>query len=396
MPISNKPISICLLTSSDFPYRGAPENFVRMLSLGLIHYGHSVEIVRYWGNRFGNENDTPIKCSNYLFKTPFKNPIMKIIELVSQVIYVPIFLTKRRFAKRNSIVILYAIDRSYIVFPINIIAKIYGMGCFRIITEYFPPYTYAYSFWRKPLVLFYEAQYKYFDKYLDGVVVLSSYLKNLCINNNVDPQKITIIPNFIDINIPEKESITDKIFTVAFMGYLTVENGIIDLLKANDILLNKYGINLRMVIMGEMLENVIKQIEHLKLNNSNLKFTGHLNKDEVRAELQKCSVLVNPRKSGLLSASGFPTKLGEYFATKKPVVITKVGDLSGYFKNKQEVVFSEPDNPESIADSIKYVYQNKLISAEIGENGYNWAKTNLDYLKNSKRLIEFINNIQTS
>ena len=76
--------------------------------------------------------------------------------------------------------------------------------------------------------------------------------------------------------------------------------------------------------------------------------------------------MINPRRKGVLADSGFPTKIGEYFATKIPVISTKIGDLESYFENKKELIFSEPNNPNSIADAISYVNNNTDLAKKIG------------------------------
>jgi hypothetical protein len=42
---------------------------------------------------------------------------------------------------------------------------------------------------------------------------------------------------------------------------------------------------------------------------------------------------------GILADSGSPTKIGEYFSARKPVVATKVGDLQHYFSDKKRAGF---------------------------------------------------------
>ena len=74
----------------------------------------------------------------------------------------------------------------------------------------------------------------------------------------------------------------------------------------------------------------------------------------------------------------------------KPVVSTLVGDLIHYFKDKNELVFAEPNNPESIVEAIEYLYNNEKEAKKIGLNGYNWASHNLDNIQNSTKLINFI------
>lgn len=145
-----------------------------------------------------------------------------------------------------------------------------------------------------------------------------------------------------------------------------------------------------LLIVGDISPEVNTIIKDKNLKHKNIIFTGLINNDEVQAKLLTCSVLINPRRKGVLADSGFPTKIGEYFATKIPVISTKIGDLESYFENKKELIFSEPNNPNSIADAISYVNNNTDLAKKIGENGYNWALNNLNYLKNGEKLINFI------
>jgi glycosyltransferase involved in cell wall biosynthesis len=95
---------------------------------------------------------------------------------------------------------------------------------------------------------------------------------------------------------------------------------------------------------------------------------------------------------GILADSGFPTKIGEYFAAEKIVVATKVGDLGLYFTEKEELIFAEPNNPISICNAINFALQNQDLALQIAEKGNKWAMNNLDYKNNTKKLIEFILN----
>jgi glycosyltransferase involved in cell wall biosynthesis len=384
-------LKLSILTSSDFPYGMAMESFVRQLSLGLIANNIELEVVRLYGDRLNNLNDTNIRCSNYLFKKPMNIEFFKFLEVLFHVLFIPFFISYRRLIKREHVIIMYGLDRAYFVFPITIFAKIFGIKIFRVNTEVYPYSSYASNWWRKPLILFNELQIKYFDKYLDGIIVLSHFLKKLEIKNGVREKKILLIPHFIDVNIATNSECSvekTKIDRIGYCGNPSIENGILDLIDAFIILDEKRKNNVELIIIGEIIPSVNQEIKKRILKN--IIFTGKLNKSEVSIELQKCKVLVNPRRIGVSADSGFPTKIGEYFAANKTVVATEIGDLSLYFKDKQELVFAEPNSSVSICNAIDYVLQNKELSLQIAKRGNDWAINNLDYKKNSKKLIEFI------
>lgn len=383
-------MKITILTTSDFPYHGATENFVRQMSKGLQINNAKIEVIRFWGERYSNINDTSIKSSNYLFKKPFKNELLKPIEALIQVLFIPLFIGCRKLYNQDKAIIMYGLDRAYFVFPVTILSKLFRIKCYRIISEIYPTYSYANQWWRKPLIFFYNIQLKYLDKHLNGVIVLSNFSKEICLKNKVKNDNLILIPHFIDLNIKKTIKKEKEIFSIGFCGSPTVENGVLDLIMAIDLISHNPTYNFELVIIGSISNDVEKRIEELNFNKQKIHFIGLLTKDQVDEELQKFHVLVNPRRSGILADSGFPTKLGEYFATKKPIVSTRVGDLARYFIDKNEIIFAEPNNPESLADAIIFAYKNKKESEKIGINGYNWAMENLDYVKNSKKLIDFI------
>ena len=381
-------IRISILTTSDYPYRGAGENFTREMALGLQCNNADVDVIRFWGDRYSNVNDTTVKCSEYLFRKPAENELLKFIEFTCQILYIPFFVIYLKIFSRTRILILFGLEQAYFVLPVNILCKIFGIKCYRIIAEIFPENDIAPYWWRKPMIFFYKIQLKYFDKYLNGIIVLSKYLKDFCLNNGVKKNRLILIPNFINLKLKSSHRKGNAIFKIGYCGIPSFENGIIDLLNAYTILQKRIPYS-ELIIIGKIPPKVDEKIEQLKLDTSKIIFTGLLTKSEVENEYSKCSVLVNPRKTGILADSGFPSKLGEYFSTGKPVVSTKVGDLRYYFTDRNELKFSEPDNPESLAESILFLYQNAEIAEEIGINGYKWAHANLDAVKNSRKLVDF-------
>ena len=80
---------ISILTASDFPDGRAPENFVREMVKGIatITGKDKIQVIRFWGNRNGCNNNTGIECVNYLFRKPFTNELAKFFESFLQMIF---------------------------------------------------------------------------------------------------------------------------------------------------------------------------------------------------------------------------------------------------------------------------------------------------------------------
>ncbi|MDT9547737.1 MAG: glycosyltransferase family 4 protein [Chlorobium phaeovibrioides] len=379
---------IVVLTSSDFPYYAAPESFVRQMAYGLVENGVNLKVVRYWGDRYSNKNDTGIDCADYLFVRPAKNEFVKFLEFGIKLVYLPFFVGYCKWFDKRSAILLYGLDSSIFLVPAILCSKLFRIKLFRVITEIYLPDTYAKSWWRKPQIYFREWQLKYFDRFMDGVIVLSTSLRDLLVSNRVRPSNILLNPHFIDMGIVSEKK-TDPVFRVGFGGTPTIGNGITDLIDAFNIFAAKVP-SAELLIVGKIPSILNKALNIEIAGNSAIRVTGQLGYKDVIKSLSTCSVLVNPRRAGLPADTGFPTKVGEYFALKKPVINTFCGDLTLYLNDKEEVFFAEPNSPSSLADVILYAYNHPELSLAVGNAGYKWALRNLEYIRNTKKLIAFM------
>jgi glycosyltransferase involved in cell wall biosynthesis len=207
------------------------------------------------------------------------------------------------------------------------------------------------------------------------------------------------MPNLTD---PKRFEISDikpyrqgKI-TIGYVGTPTKKDGILDLIESFGIL-NKTFKETHLLIIGD-ITNGNSVVEDLKIfasktgvNEDSITFTGLQSHTQIPRLLLSCQILALTRPNGIFAEAGFPTKLGEYFSCKKPVLITKVGDVSLYFKNEEQVILAEPENIPSIVDGIKKILTDKQLSDHLSLRAYEWMDENLNYVNQSKKISDFIN-----
>ena len=380
--------TISILTASDFPYHGAAESFVRQLSLGLHHNKAKIHIYRYWGNLYSQENDTAIKVYNYLFhRKPSGNGILKVADVISKIFYIPFFLYRISQRRKSHILIIYGLDYAFFLGPLLVLSKLFNISCFRIITDYRVA-EYTPNDWTKKIKLFLTyKQHEILDRYFNGILVLSNQLKKMLIENHVGDNKILLIPHFIDMDTQRSWSRNKSPYRIGYCGNMESKNGIKYLIDAFSIIQKEY-FSAELFLIGKVDAELKKKIRLLQ--HSNIHQLGLLSIKDVENELSQCSVLVNPRSKSKWADAGFPTKIGEYFSTQIPVVSTKVGDLPKYMSDKKELLFAEPNNSKSLADSIKFIFDNPFMAGIIGNNGYEWASSNLEYRSNAQKFLNFI------
>jgi glycosyltransferase involved in cell wall biosynthesis len=224
---------------------------------------------------------------------------------------------------------------------------------------------------------------------------LSNYLYRIAIENDTKEYKVLLIPHFIDTEVftniyIHDNTVKDKI-KICFCGTASEQNGILDLANTFDLLKEKHQ-NISLVIIGELSDDICSRMKSIfrYTDTSDIKVTGFLNRTDVMKIIKDCDILVNPRKSGTRAEAGFPTKLGEYFSSKKAVVSTDTGDISKYCNSWNELVIVPPDSPQSMANAISALIEDELKAREIGLNGYKWAAKNLDSRINAEKLLIFL------
>jgi glycosyltransferase involved in cell wall biosynthesis len=211
---------------------------------------------------------------------------------------------------------------------------------------------------------------------------------------------VLIIPNLTAPELFEsnyKPPFKNGYYTIGYVGTPTKKDGIEDLLSGFSIFNNKYP-DSHLLIIGDItsgksiisnLKTFARELGILK----NITFTGLVPYKKIPGLLNSCNALVLARPKGIFAEAGFPTKLGEYFACKKPVVITKVGDIPKYFEDKKHAVLVNPNDPNDVSKGFEFLINNESKSKKIALNGYEWMMENLYYKKIAFKISDFIRSV---
>jgi glycosyltransferase involved in cell wall biosynthesis len=150
--------------------------------------------------------------------------------------------------------------------------------------------------------------------------------------------------------------------------------------------------NFKLQLVGTANENDLQKLKD-KVSSLNLTdtviFLGLKKSSEIPEILSNSDLLVLARPDTNQSKAGFPTKLGEYLASRKPVVITITGEIPKYLDDKKNAYLVEPDRIENFAKKIIYALNDKNASL-IGAEGYEVANNNFNYHLFGKKLGDFL------
>lgn len=179
---------------------------------------------------------------------------------------------------------------------------------------------------------------------------------------------------------------------IAYAGALSNEKDGVDIsIRAfGSICAQHPGLELRLA--GGWQPGVEKQkqiISQLGIEDR-VKYVGLLSADQIPNFFVNADVLALPRPDSHQAQGGFPTKLGEYLATKNPVCVTRVGEIPNYLEDNVSAFMATPGDADSFADALQRALGDKENAKRVGEGGYSVAYENFNMDVQAKRFYDFL------
>jgi glycosyltransferase involved in cell wall biosynthesis len=238
----------------------------------------------------------------------------------------------------------------------------------------------------------------YAYRFLDGMVVITKSLKLYYTPLTSRKTKFEIINMTVNvnrfINIPDKNLPYSNYF--AYCGsFSQLKDGVIILIQAFSNILKVHP-EMRLLIIGNgsMDEN---KVIHEKVCNLMIQdkviLTGSLPSEEIPVYLLKARGLVLPRPRSFQAEGGFPTKLGEYLATGNPVIATKVGEIPDFLIDGINAYLADPDSIESLSEKMMELLGDLERAKKIGNERRKLTEREFNYIVQSQRLSDFLNNL---
>lgn len=401
--------NIVLVSYDNFPYGGASANLLRYFAMGLARLGNKIDVLLPTGNYYGqnldhNKNRAGVleKNVNYKHLGFIHHPRKmagKLVDNLLGIILPFIYLLKNKQRKEVDLIICYNV-RFIKTLMLLLVKKITQKKLVIILPEFYEKP--AAKFFSINLFKWYSFYFsmKYLIRYADGFIVLSHYLKDFVTEQVRSRKPILIMPNLIDPERFERKNIKpfkEGKITIGYVGTPTRKDGVIDLMQSFSKLNKKYP-ETHLLIVGDItngktvIPNLKEYAEELDVSD-NISFTGLISHEKIPDFLHSCQILALTRPRGIFAEAGFPTKLGEYFACKKPVVITNIGDMPRYFTHEKHVMLVEAENIGSIFLGFENLILKQDLREVLSKNSYDWMLENLSYKKAAHGVDRFLDSL---
>ena len=228
-----------------------------------------------------------------------------------------------------------------------------------------------------------------FFKVIDSFTY-SRYDKIVCVSKQVEKAlimwcpktscKVIVIKNAIPVS--DKSNFEgEKLYDIIFVGRLEKQKGVNILLKAIQILEEKYHRSLRVAIVGD--GSLMNDLKELALQYDINEYTYFLGvRKDVLELMRKAFIFVLPSRW-----EGFGLVLLEAMSVGVPIIATKVGGIPEVIEDGKDGILVEPENPEELSNAILRLLDNKELRSLVSSNAYKKVKGEYSIEKYTKTLL---------
>lgn len=239
----------------------------------------------------------------------------------------------------------------------------------------------------------------------DAVAVICEGLRSDLIGRRVKPDKITVSPNGVDLELFGEPPARDESLlaelgltgkpVLGFIGSFYDYEGLDDLIDALPILQAFHpDVHLLLVGGGPMEEVLKKQVERLGIGSA-VTFTGRVPHEQVERFYGLMDIMVYPRKAMRLTELVTPLKPLEAMAQGRLVAASDVGGHQELIEDGITGTLFPAGNPEKIAKKLGALLDNSVswpqvieAARKFVEADRNWSSNILRYTPVYQRLIE--------
>lgn len=226
----------------------------------------------------------------------------------------------------------------------------------------------------------------------DGIVVISSRLEAKFRDLTAGAVPLHFKPVSVDMaRYPEVPWRLGDRVTLFYAGSFGLKDGIPVLLDAFDRLASRHS-NLRLVLTGKGSEEDMAAARSRIASSpfrQQIVYKGYLDDAAYQAELRAADIPCMTRISHPYAQAGFPFKLGEYLATGRPVVASKVSDVTHWLRHEDSAMLVEPGSAAGIVGSVEYLLQHPDAATAIGRRGRAVADRAFCHKRQAEGLMAF-------
>jgi colanic acid biosynthesis glycosyl transferase WcaI len=208
------------------------------------------------------------------------------------------------------------------------------------------------------------------------VVVTPAFEDYLAQHWRVPRNKISVIANGVETHLfapgsetsLRKELAGERKFVVSYIGTIGMAHGLETMIEAAAQLRDTNPeICFLMVGDGAEKERIIKIAQQRSL--SNLRFLNQQPRERIPAYIRASDVCLALLKKADVFKTVIPSKMLEFMSCGRPVILGVEGQARAILEAARGGLAIEPENPDALANAIRYLAANRDTAREMGMSG---------------------------
>jgi len=192
---------------------------------------------------------------------------------------------------------------------------------------------------------------------VDGVVGINRYLCDYYDKRGMPVLRLPTPSDIHAITSTPREAGSRDVFRLGYYGTWSVKDGFIDMLRAMKLLTERDRPVELWAEGSPVSKRYMARIEGFLQANPQLedvvKLLGRLPQQELPRAFSPCDAMILSRPLKRFARAGLPQKVPEYMAMERPIIVTDVGDIPEYVRDRVDGFVVAPDNPSAVADAVE-------------------------------------------
>jgi len=238
-----------------------------------------------------------------------------------------------------------------------------------------------------------------------GIGVISEGFTRNLVGKGVPPAKITLLPNYIDLNFirPEdrnngfrrRQRISPDDFLVMYSGSVALKQGLHTFVQSAAEFQPGDGVMFYLVGDGPYLPELKARAEQLQ--PADLRFLPLQPRESLPTQLGAADALVITQRRAVTDVV-FPGKLLYYMAAGRPILaaVSADSETGRFVRDKQVGVVVPPEDPAGLAQAVRFLHENRQEANRLGMNGRRVAEEEFDREVVLRRFTEHLERLVRS
>jgi len=215
-------------------------------------------------------------------------------------------------------------------------------------------------------------------RFADAVLTVNLACKKIFASRSCPAEKLLVVMNSPDERIFEYREApaptssardTAKPFVMMYHGSLVERHGLDLAVQAIESVIRVIP-DLELRVYGRptpYVQLVMESVKQRRLEKV-VRYLGELSLEEIAAAIDGCDLGLVPNRRSVFTEINTPTRIFEYLARGKPVIVPLAGGITDYF-SPQDLIYFKLGDAEDLARKIQHAYAHPIEVAEIVKRG---------------------------